>query len=60
MLTFIFDGNSFRKKKEGIKESAKIKSYFFFNYKERRPPTFQITVARFTEMSASLQLWKNI
>lgn len=34
MLMFGFDGNSLRKKKEGIKEDAKIKSYFLFNYKK--------------------------
>ena len=60
MLMFVFDGNSFWKKKEGIKEDAKIKSYFLFNYKERKPLTFHITVAKFAKMSASLHLWKNL
>lgn len=61
-------GTLSEKKKEVMREVLKLNQgflvflvvVFFFNYKERKPPTFQIAVIKFAKISPSLQLCKNI
>lgn len=58
MLMFGFDGNSLRKKKEGIKEDAKIKSYFLFNYKKHHHH-FTSQLLSLLKCLLPLHSWKN-